>query len=45
MRSSMRVDWPLLGLYMGTRIIAERSLCPQQMYDGASLPNIIRLSC
>ena len=26
-----RVDWPLLGLYIGTRIIAERLLWPQQM--------------
>ena len=42
-RSSMRVDWPLSGLYIGTRIIAERLLWPQQTYDGASPPNIIRL--
>ena len=33
-RSSMRVDWPLLGLYIGTRTIAERLLWPQQMYGG-----------
>ncbi len=42
-RSSMRVDWPLLGLYIGTRTIAERLLWPQQMYDGASPPPISRL--
>ena len=24
-RSSTRVDWPFIGLYIGTRIIAERS--------------------
>ena len=42
-RSSIRVDWPLLGLYIGTRIIAERLLCPQQMYDGASPPPSSRL--
>ena len=42
-RSSIRVDWPLLGLYIGTRTIAERLLWPQQMYDGASPPPISRL--
>ena len=42
-RSSTRVDWPLSGLYIGTRIIAERLLWPQQTYDGASPPNISRL--
>src|SRR6187401_2264747 len=40
----MRVDWPLFGLYIGTRTIAERLLWPQQMYDGASSPPISRLS-
>ncbi len=39
----MRVEAPLSGLYIGTRTIAERLLWPQQMYDGASPPNIIRL--
>ncbi len=29
-RYSIRVDWPLLGLYIGTRISAERLLWPQQ---------------
>ena len=43
LRTSTRVDWPLLGLYIGTRIIAERLLWPQQMYDGASPPPSSRL--
>src|SRR5262245_20468981 len=42
-RISMRVDWPLAGLYMGTRTSAERLLWPQQTYEGASPPAINRL--
>ena len=37
LRTSMRVDWPLLGLYIGTRTIAERLLWPQQMYDAIGI--------
>ena len=29
-RYSMRVELPLPGLYIGTRISADRLLCPQQ---------------
>ena len=42
-RISTRVDWPLLGLYIGTRTSAERLLWPQQTYDGASPPPMMRL--
>ena len=35
-RNSTRVDWPLPGLYIGTRTSAERLLWPQQTYEGAS---------
>src|SRR5690606_2892758 len=37
-------DWPLPGLYIGTRTSAERLLWPQQMYAGASPPPISRLN-
>ena len=43
MRNSTRVDWPFSGLYIGTRTIAERLLCPQQTYAGASPPPESRL--
>src|SRR5690348_10532409 len=43
LRSSTRVDWPFVGLYIGTRTSAERLLCPQQTYDGASPPPASRL--
>ena len=33
-----RAEPVLPGLYIGTRIIAERLLWPQQMYEGASPP-------
>ena len=42
-RNSMRVLLPLAGLYIGTRIKAERLLCPQQIHDGASAPPASRL--
>ena len=42
-RSSIRVETPFCGLYIGTRTMAERLLWPQQMYDGASPPPISRL--
>ena len=42
-RTSIRVDWPLPGLYIGTRTSAERLLWPQQTYDGASPPPESRL--
>jgi hypothetical protein len=37
------VDWPLFGLYIGTRTSAERLLWPQQMKLGASSPPQRRL--
>src|SRR5215472_10188379 len=37
-RNSTRVELPLCGLYIGTRMRAERLLCPQQTYAGASPP-------
>ena len=43
LRNSILADCPLLGLYIGTLTMAERLLCPQQMYDGASPPPISRL--
>src|SRR4051794_16794263 len=42
-RYSMRVELPLPGLYMGTRMSADRLLWPQQTYDGASPPPHSRL--
>ena len=42
-RYSTRDDWPLLGLYSGTRTSAERLLWPQQMKLGASSPPHSRL--
>jgi len=44
LRSSTRVDWPFVGLYIGTRTSAERLLCPQQTYDGASPPFVYRVA-
>src|SRR5688572_21504569 len=43
-RYSARVDWPLPGLYMGTRTRADLLLCPQHTYAGASPPPISRLN-
>ena len=42
-RTSTRVELPLVGLYMGTRMSAERLLCPQQIHAGASPPPARRL--
>src|SRR6187402_2967585 len=42
-RYSTRVDWPLPGLWIGTRTKAERLLDPQHTYDGASAPPHSRL--
>src|SRR5689334_22246484 len=42
-RNSTREDWPLCGLYIGTRTSADRLLCPQEMNDGASSPTASRL--
>src|SRR4029079_3716516 len=37
-RNSTRVELPFCGLYIGTRIRAERLLCPQHTYAGGSPP-------
>ena len=37
-RNSTRVALPFCGLYIGTRTRADRLLCPQHMYAGASPP-------
>src|SRR5436853_417153 len=42
-RISTRVELPLCGLYIGTRTSAERLLCPQHTYAGASPPPHNRL--
>src|SRR3954469_13891172 len=42
-RISTRVELPLCGLYIGTRTSADRLLCPQQTYAGASPPPHSRL--
>ena len=43
LRTSMRVEPLLVGLYIGTRTSALRLLEPQQTYGGASPPPISRL--
>src|SRR5215469_18639335 len=37
-RNSTLVEFPFCGLYIGTRTRADRLLCPQQTYAGASPP-------